>query len=88
VRKIGLVTLVVLSLPLSLAAYADTVQLPTPEAARVQSDDLIRAVGGRPDRLLASTVSSLMTRPSRPAAGVERPRPGHQRRDGRRRPGR
>lgn len=40
----------------SAAAWADTVQLPTPEAARVQQDDLIRAVGGRPDRLLASDV--------------------------------
>ncbi|MCW2544716.1 MAG: hypothetical protein JWM40_2268, partial [Frankiales bacterium] len=41
--------------PTSVAA-ADTIQLPTPEAAQVQSAKLIVAVGGRPDRLLASDV--------------------------------
>lgn len=41
---------------LSLPALADTIVLPTPEAARVQQAKLISAVGGRPDRLLASDV--------------------------------
>ncbi len=37
-------------------ALADTLELPTPEAARAQQSDLIIAVRGRPDRLLASDV--------------------------------
>lgn len=37
-------------------ALADTVELPTPAAAKVQQDDLIASVGGRPDRLLQSDV--------------------------------
>jgi len=37
-------------------AYADTVRLPTPEAARVQQQQLISAVGGQVDRLLMSDV--------------------------------
>ena len=37
-------------------ALADTVELPTPEAAKVAQAQLILAVGGRPDRLLASNV--------------------------------
>ena len=37
-------------------AAADAIVLPTPEAAQVQSARLIVAVGGRPDRLLASDV--------------------------------
>ena len=37
-------------------AHADTLELPTPEAARVQQADLIKVVGGRPDRLLSSDV--------------------------------
>ena len=41
---------------LALPAYADTISLPTPEAARVQQNQLILAVGGRPDRLLRSDV--------------------------------
>jgi hypothetical protein len=34
----------------------DRIELPTPEAARVQQSNLIVAVGGRPDRLLKSDV--------------------------------
>ena len=37
-------------------ASEQTLRLPTPEAARVQQAKLITAVGGRPDRLLASDV--------------------------------
>ncbi len=37
-------------------ALADTLELPTPEAARAQQNDLLLALGGRPDRLLASDV--------------------------------
>lgn len=40
----------------SAAAEPGTITLPTPAAARVQSDQLIRAVGGLPDRLLSSDV--------------------------------
>jgi hypothetical protein len=43
-------------LALATPAYADTLELPTPEAARVQRDDLIKIVGGKPDRLLKSDV--------------------------------
>jgi hypothetical protein len=46
---------VALLLP-AAAAAAETIDLPTPEAAQVQSAKLITAVGGRPDRLLASDV--------------------------------
>ena len=52
---------VVLCPALALVTHADTVQLPTPEAARVQSDKLLLAVqkagnAFRPDRLLPSKV--------------------------------
>jgi hypothetical protein len=52
---VGCVTLAVLAL-LPTAAFADSITLPTPEAARVAQSNLILAVGGRPDRLLASQV--------------------------------
>jgi hypothetical protein len=42
-------------------ALADSISLPTPEAARVQQAKLITAVGGRPDRLLASDVPGPVT---------------------------
>jgi hypothetical protein len=41
---------------LASVAASGTLLLPTPEAARVQQSNLIRAVGGLPDRLLASNV--------------------------------
>lgn len=40
----------------TLAGQADTLDLPTPEAAKVAQANLILAVGGRPDRLLQSSV--------------------------------
>ncbi|MCU1593794.1 MAG: hypothetical protein JWO12_1186 [Frankiales bacterium] len=45
-------------LPVLLAALVamGTITLPSPEAARVQQANLIKAVGGRPDRLLQSFV--------------------------------
>jgi hypothetical protein len=54
VRRSGLAVGLVLLLP--GVAAADSIELPTPEAAQVQSANLIKAVGGRPDRLLASDV--------------------------------
>jgi hypothetical protein len=58
VRKVVLVrgALLLTATQLCLPAWADTVTLPTPEAARVQQSQLILAVGGRPDRLLTSHV--------------------------------
>lgn len=53
VRIVAILTLLVAT---AAPAFADTLTLPTPEAARVQRDDLIRAVGGQPDRLLKSDV--------------------------------
>lgn len=50
------VALVALMGALALPASADTVDLPSPEAAKVQQSNLIKAVGGRPDRLLRSIV--------------------------------
>ena len=50
--KVALVTLAVLTAP----AHVDTIELPSPDAAKVQASNLIRAVGGRPDRLLQSVV--------------------------------
>ncbi len=41
---------------LAVPASGGTIELPTPEAARVQQASLITAVGGRPDRLLTSDV--------------------------------
>lgn len=61
-----LVTLAVLSLP----AYADTVELPTPEAARIAQNDLITAVGGRPDRLLPSHVPGSVVNQELVAVGL------------------
>ncbi len=53
VRIVAILTLLVAT---AAPALADTLVLPTPEAARVQQADLIKAVGGRPDRLLKSDV--------------------------------
>jgi hypothetical protein len=55
VRRSGVVAGLALLLS-PAAATADSLVLPTPEAAQVQSAKLIVAVGGRPDRLLASDV--------------------------------
>lgn len=52
-RAVAILTLLVLA---AGPALAETIELPTPEAARVQQADLIKAVGGRPDRLLRSDV--------------------------------
>ena len=49
-------TVIVALLAMALPAHADTLSLPTPGAARVQQNQLIVAVGGRPDRLLTSVV--------------------------------
>ena len=65
-RTVVLVT----SLALVLPAYADTVELPTPEAARVQQSRLIVAVGGRPDRLLASHVPGSVVNDEVVAVGI------------------
>ncbi len=51
-RKLVLLTCLALTTPV----YGETVPLPTPEAARVQQDELIAVVGGRVDRLLKSDV--------------------------------
>jgi hypothetical protein len=56
VRRTVIVSLVSGALGCGLSAYADTIELPTPEAARVQQSQLILAVQGRPDRLLRSDV--------------------------------
>lgn len=53
VRAVAILTLLVAA---ATPALADSLVLPTPEAARVQQADLIQAVGGRPDRLLKSDV--------------------------------
>ncbi|MGZ6804836.1 MAG: hypothetical protein ACXVFU_17490 [Nocardioidaceae bacterium] len=53
--RVACVTLAVLAV-LPAAALADSIELPTPEAARVAQSNLILAVGGRPDRLLRSDV--------------------------------
>lgn len=53
VRAVAILTLLLAS---STPALADTLTLPTPESARVQQAELIKAVGGRPDRLLKSVV--------------------------------
>lgn len=50
------VALIALVGALALPAASDRVELPSPDAARVQQSDLIKAVGGRPDRLLQSVV--------------------------------
>ncbi|MGB8649498.1 MAG: hypothetical protein WCD35_02430 [Mycobacteriales bacterium] len=55
-HRVGLVTAALGVLAVTTPAAADTLVLPTPEAARVQQSRLILAVGGRPDRLLASDV--------------------------------
>jgi len=50
-----------LALGLGPLPPAETIELPTPAAAQVQQDQLIKAVGGRPDRLLASDVPGPVT---------------------------
>jgi hypothetical protein len=46
----------VLRVTLATLIATGTLVLPTPEAARVQQSNLVKAVGGLPDRLLASNV--------------------------------
>jgi hypothetical protein len=53
VRVVAILTLLVAT---AAPALADTLVLPTPEAALVQQRDLILAVGGKPARLLKSVV--------------------------------
>jgi hypothetical protein len=53
VRAVAILTLLV---TIATPALADSLVLPTPEAARVQQADLCKAVGCRPDRLLKSDV--------------------------------
>ena len=65
-RAVVLLTLVCLAGP----ATADTLTLPTPEAAKVQQDDLIRAVGGQPDRLLKSDVPGRVVNDERLFVGL------------------
>lgn len=58
-RSVAILTLLVATSALIVTdapALADTLVLPTPEAALVQQRDLILAVGGQPDRLLKSDV--------------------------------
>lgn len=55
VLRVACVTVAVLT-ALPAAALAESITLPTPEAARVAQSNLILAVGGRPDRLLRSDV--------------------------------
>jgi hypothetical protein len=60
-RRSGVVVALLLLAPAlagaaTTSAGPDVIDLPTPEAAQVQSARLIVAVGGRPDRLLASDV--------------------------------
>ncbi len=50
--RVALVTLLTVSVP----APSSSIDLPSPEAAKVQQSNLITAVGGRPDRLLTSVV--------------------------------
>ena len=54
----------------AMRAHADTVRLPTPEAAKVQEDNLILAVGGRPDRLKPSIVPGKVRNDERVLVGL------------------
>jgi hypothetical protein len=52
------------------ATFGDTIELPTPEAAKVQEDKLILRVGGRPDRLKASVVPGRVRNDERVVVGL------------------
>ncbi len=73
VLKVAVATLVgALTLPTSPASpqRADSIELPTPEAARVAQSNLIVAVGGQPDRLLRSQVPGQVTNDETVRVGV------------------
>jgi hypothetical protein len=54
----------------ALVTHADSIALPTPEAANVQKDKLILAVGGRIDRLKPSIVPGAVRNDERVVIGI------------------
>lgn len=54
----------------ALPTRADSVELPTPEAAKVQQSQLILAVGGRPDRLKKSIVPGRVVNDEKVLIGI------------------
>jgi hypothetical protein len=55
---------------IATVTHADTIELPTPDAARVQADKLITVVGGRPDRLKPSVVPGKVRNDERVLVGL------------------
>jgi hypothetical protein len=71
VRTLGSLSLAVLTCPLlATTTHADSIALPTPDAAKVQEDKLILVVGGRPDRLKPSIVPGKVTNDERVVVGL------------------